>query len=172
MLESNWVEYVFTDQSLIKIDRTDTEKEVVKRWDWQLNTIDNVRFETPAGFSMLTEFACTIKFILSGKELSIDIHKDYMNTARQYYLVLTKLSREQKQNSIKLKTAETILSSNSKCSTKIDQSMLYDLSPISYKNLFEASSIPCFNNVCETEASHDGKIKKVLAEKERKEKIE
>jgi hypothetical protein len=78
------------------------------------------------------------------REFSIDIVKAEIATARIYYAILLKLSREQHQNAIKLKRAESVLANNMINDKNIGQiaidaaAVLQSLSPISYKHIFES----------------------------------
>ena len=143
-LKSKIFEYVFTDQALIKIERDNAAgvKQYVRRYDWQTSFISDVRFETPG--AGMTDYACEIKFILANQEFSIDIVKAEIATARIYYSILLKLSREQHQNSMKLRRAESLLTNNMINEKNIGQiaidaaNVLQSLSPISYKHIFES----------------------------------
>jgi len=92
----------------------------------------------------MTDYACEIKFILSNREFSIDIVKAEIATARIYYSILLKLSREQHQNAMKLRRAESVLANNMINDKNIGQiaidaaSALQLPSPISYKHIFES----------------------------------
>ena len=140
-------EYIFTDQALIKIERDNAAgvKQLVTRSHWKVNTLSNVIFETPGGG--MTDYACEIKFNLGNTDFSIDVVKSEIATARIYYSVLLKLSREQRQIKYKLERAEGIAKSSLNSSDKnigqiaIDASnLIHDtFNTFSYKQVFESA---------------------------------
>ena len=95
----------------------------------------------------MTDYACEIKFNLGNTDFSIDVVKSEIATARIYYSVLLKLSREQRQIKYKLERAEGIAKSSLNSSDKnigqiaIDASnLIHDtFNTFSYKQVFESA---------------------------------
>lgn len=146
-LKSKINEYIFTDQALIKIERDNAAgvKQIISRAHWQLNKLSLIQFETPG--AGLTDFACELKFDLGGTKYSIDIVKSEIATARIYYSILLKLSREMRLNNVKLDRAESFAKSSLINDNKnIGQSaidatnLIHDTYNVfSYKQVFESA---------------------------------
>ena len=145
-LKSKVFEYIFTDQSLIKVERDNAAgvKQQISRWDWQSHNLSNILFDTPG--AGMTDYSCSIKFYLGNQSFEIDIIKAEMATARVYYHVLNKLSREMRQMKLKLARAESIATSNMISDKNIGQiaidasNQIHDaFNLVSYKHVFESS---------------------------------
>ena len=95
----------------------------------------------------MTDFACELKFGLGNANYSIDIIKSEIATARIYYSVLLKLSREMRITKQKLERAESFAKSSLIQDNKnigqsaIDASnLIHDTyNTFSYKHVFEAA---------------------------------
>ena len=146
-LKSKINEYIFTDQAFIVIvrDNAGGVKQNITRCHWQLNNLSNISFETPG--AGMTDFACELKFGLGNANYSIDIIKSEIATARIYYSVLLKLSREMRITKQKLDRAESFAKSSLIQDNKnigqsaIDASnLIHDTyNTFSYKHVFEAA---------------------------------
>lgn len=145
-LKSKVKEFIFTDQALITTERDNAAgvKQIVTRYHWQLNNLSNIQFETPG--AGMTDYACEIKFDLGNTKFSIDVVKSEIATARIYYSILLKLSRDMRQIQLKKERAEAIaktcmISDKNVGQVAIDASnLIHDTyNTCSYKQVFESA---------------------------------
>ncbi len=100
-------EYCFTNYGLIHVDGTNalSKKRMLRRYDYEYNTIDNVLLETAGTIDLDVE----IKFDINNVPFSIDIHKKFITEIKDLYKALHAISLEQKANSYKLEAARQSL---------------------------------------------------------------
>ena len=100
-------EYCFTNYGLIHVDGENalSKKRLLRRYDYEYNTIENVLLETAGTIDLDVE----IKFTIGGIPLSIDIHKKFLNEIKDLYKALHAISSEQKANAYKLEAAKQSL---------------------------------------------------------------
>lgn len=100
-------EYCFTNYGLIHVDGTSalSKKRLLRRYDYEHYTIDNVFLETAGTIDLDVE----IKFTIGSTALSIDIHKRFINEIKDLYKALHAISLEQKLNAYKLDAAKQSL---------------------------------------------------------------
>lgn len=100
-------EYCFTNYGLIHVDGTSalSKKRLLRRYDYEHYTIDNVFLETAGTIDLDVE----IKFTIGSTALSIDIHKKFINEIKDLYKALHAISVEQKSNTYKLDAAKQSL---------------------------------------------------------------
>ena len=100
-------EYCFTNYGLIHVDGENalSKKRLLRRYDYEYNTIENVLLETAGTIDLDVE----IKFTIGGVPLSIDIHKKFLNEIKDLYKALHAISSEQKANAYKLEAAKQSL---------------------------------------------------------------
>lgn len=100
-------EYCFTNYGLIHVDGTSalSKKRLLRRYDYEHYTIDNVFLETAGTIDLDVE----IKFTIGSTALSIDIHKKFINEIKDLYKALHAISVEQKSNAYKLDAAKQSL---------------------------------------------------------------
>ncbi len=100
-------EYCFTNYGLIHVDGTSamSKKRLLRRYDYEHYTIDNVFLETAGTIDLDVE----IKFTIGSTALSIDIHKKYIDEIKDLYKALHSISLEQKSNAYKLDAAKQSL---------------------------------------------------------------
>lgn len=100
-------EYCFTNYGMIHVDGTSalSKKRLLRRYDYEHHTIDNVFLETAGTIDLDIE----IKFTIGSTSLSIDIHKKYIDEIKDLYKALHAISLEQKSNAYKLDAAKQSL---------------------------------------------------------------
>ena len=100
-------EYCFTNYGLIHVDGTSalSKKRLLRRYDYEHYTVDNVFLETAGTIDLDVE----IKFTIGSTALSIDIHKKFINEIKDLYKALHAISLEQKSNAYKLDAARESL---------------------------------------------------------------
>ena len=100
-------EYCFTNYALIHVDGANaiSKKRMLRRYDYEHYTIDQVLLETAGTIDLDVE----IKFTIGNIPLSIDIHKKYLTEIKDLYKALHAISMEQKSNSYKLDAAKQSL---------------------------------------------------------------
>lgn len=100
-------EYCFTNYGLIHVDGANamSKKRLLRRYDYEHFTIDNVSLETAGTIDLDVE----IKFTIGSTALSIDIHKKFINEIKDLYKALHAISLEQKSNAYKLDAAKQSL---------------------------------------------------------------
>ena len=100
-------EYCFTNLALIHVDGTSalSKKRLLKRYDYEFHTLENVFLETAGTIDLDVE----IKFTMSNEDFSIDIHKKFINEIKDLYKALHAISVEQKHAAYNLKAAEESL---------------------------------------------------------------
>ena len=100
-------EYCFTNLALIHVDGANamSKKRMLRRYDYEYNTISNVMLETAGTIDLDVE----IKFTINNEPITIDIHKKYITEIKDLYKALIAISHEQKQNVYKLKSANESL---------------------------------------------------------------
>lgn len=100
-------EYCFTNYGLIHVDGANalSKKRMLRRYDYEHHTIDNVLLETAGTIDLDVE----IKFTISNVPLSIDIHKKFLAEIKDLYKALHAISLEQKSNEFKLDSAKQSL---------------------------------------------------------------
>ncbi|MGM9949748.1 MAG: PH domain-containing protein [Lysinibacillus sp.] len=100
-------EYCFTNYGLIHVDGTSalSKKRLLRRYDYEHYTVDNVFLETAGTIDLDVE----IKFTIGSTSLSIDIHKKFINEIKDLYKALHAISLEQKSNAYKLDAAKESL---------------------------------------------------------------
>lgn len=100
-------EYCFTNYGLIHVDGANalSKKRLLRRYDYEHFTIDNVFLETAGTIDLDVE----IKFTIGSTALSIDIHKKFINEIKDLYKALHAISLEQKSNAYKLDAAKQSL---------------------------------------------------------------
>ncbi|KGR85831.1 PH domain-containing protein [Lysinibacillus odysseyi] len=100
-------EYCFTNYGLIHVDGTSalSKKRLLRRYDYEHYTIDNVFLETAGTIDLDVE----IKFTIGSTALSIDIHKKHIDEIKDLYKALHAISLEQKSNAYKLDAAKQSL---------------------------------------------------------------
>ena len=96
-------EYCFTNLALIHVDGDNamSKKRLLRRYDYEYNTISNVMLETAGTIDLDVE----IKFTMNNETFSIDIHKRFITEIKDLYKALHEISQEQKSNSFKLQSA-------------------------------------------------------------------
>lgn len=96
-------EYCFTNLALIHVDGANamSKKRMLRRYDYEYNTISNVMLETAGTIDLDVE----IKFTMNNEAFSIDIHKKFLTEIKDLYKALHAISLEQKANSFKLQSA-------------------------------------------------------------------
>ena len=96
-------EYCFTNLALIHVDGANamSKKRMLRRYDYEYNTISNVMLETAGTIDLDVE----IKFSMNNETFSIDIHKKFLTAIKDLYKALHAISLEQKSNSFKLQSA-------------------------------------------------------------------
>ena len=100
-------EYCFTNYGLIHVDGENalSKKRLLRRYDYEYNTIEGVLLETAGTIDLDVE----IKFTIGGVPLSIDIHKKFLSEIKDLYKALHAISSEQKANAYKLEAAKQSL---------------------------------------------------------------
>ncbi|MFF5994118.1 PH domain-containing protein [Lysinibacillus sp. KU-BSD001] len=100
-------EYCFTNYGLIHVDGANaiSKKRMLRRYDYEHSTIDNVLLETAGTIDLDVE----IKFTIGNTSLSIDIHKKFLNEIKDLYKALHAISLEQQSNAYKLEAAKQSL---------------------------------------------------------------
>lgn len=100
-------EYCFTNYGLIHVDGANamSKKRMLRRYDYEHHTIDNVLLETAGTIDLDVE----IKFTISNVSMSIDIHKKFLTEIKDLYKALHAISLEQKSNQYKLESAKQSL---------------------------------------------------------------
>ena len=100
-------EYCFTNYALIHVDGTNaiSKKRMLRRYDYEHYTIDQVLLETAGTIDLDVE----IKFTIGNIPLTIDIHKKYLMEIKDLYKALHAISMEQKSNTYKLDAAKQSL---------------------------------------------------------------
>ena len=100
-------EYCFTNYGLIHVDGEHalSKKRLLRRYDYEYNTIENVLLETAGTIDLDVE----IKFTIGDVPLSIDIHKKFLSEIKDLYKALHAISLEQKANAYKLDAAKQSL---------------------------------------------------------------
>ena len=100
-------EYCFTNYGLIHVDGENaiSKKRLLRRYDYEYNTIEDVLLETAGTIDLDAE----IKFTIGNVSLSIDIHKKFLNEIKDLYKALHAISLEQKANAYKLEAAKQSL---------------------------------------------------------------
>lgn len=96
-------EYCFTNLALIHVDGANamSKKRMLRRYDYEYNTISNVMLETAGTIDLDVE----IKFTMNNEPFSIDIHKKFITEIKDLYKALHAISLEQQANSFKLQSA-------------------------------------------------------------------
>ena len=100
-------EYCFTNYALIHVDGTNalSKKRMLRRYDFEYNTIDNVLLETAGTIDLDVE----IKFSIGDNPLSIDIHKKHLTEIKDLYKALHAISLQQKSDAYSLTAAKESL---------------------------------------------------------------
>lgn len=100
-------EYCFTNYGLIHVDGENalSKKRLLRRYDYEYNTIEDVLLETAGTIDLDVE----IKFTIGNVPLSIDIHKKFLSEIKDLYKALHAISLEQKTNAYKLEAAKQSL---------------------------------------------------------------
>ncbi|WP_332650024.1 PH domain-containing protein [Lysinibacillus sp. 54212] len=100
-------EYCFTNYGLIHVDGANalSKKRMLRRYEYEHHTIDNVLLETAGTIDLDVE----IKFTISNVPLSIDIHKKFLSEIKDLYKALHAISLQQKSNEFKLDSAKQSL---------------------------------------------------------------
>lgn len=100
-------EYCFTNYGLIHVDGENalSKKRLLRRYDYEYNTIENVLLETAGTIDLDVE----IKFTIGDVPLSIDIHKKFLSEIKDLYKALHAISLEQKANAYKFDAAKQSL---------------------------------------------------------------
>ena len=100
-------EYCFTNYALIHVDGANamSKKRMLRRYDYEHYTIDQVLLETAGTIDLDVE----IKFTIGNIPLSIDIHKKYLTEIKDLYKALHAISMEQKTNTYKLDASKQSL---------------------------------------------------------------
>ena len=100
-------EYCFTNYALIHVDGANamSKKRLLRRYDYEHYTIDQVLLETAGTIDLDVE----IKFTIGNIPLSIDIHKKYLTEIKDLYKALHAISMEQKTNTYKLDASKQSL---------------------------------------------------------------
>ena len=117
-------EYCFTNYGLIHVDRENalSKKRLLRRYDYEYNTIEDVLLETAGTIDLDVE----IKFTIGNVPLSIDIHKKFLSEIKDLYKALHAISLEQKTNAYKLEAAKQSLTL---ASTSVGRSGNDEVSP-------------------------------------------
>lgn len=100
-------EYCFTNYALIHVDGANamSKKRMLRRYDYEHYTIDQVLLETAGTIDMDVE----IKFTIGNIPLSIDIHKKFLTEIKDLYKALHAISLEQKANAYSMDAAKQSL---------------------------------------------------------------
>ncbi|MEK4628653.1 MAG: PH domain-containing protein [Solibacillus sp.] len=100
-------EYCFTNYALIHVDGANaiSKKRLLRRYDYEHYTIDQVLLETAGTIDLDVE----IKFTIGNNPLSIDIHKKYLTEIKDLYKALHAISLEQKTNAFSMEAAKQSL---------------------------------------------------------------
>ena len=100
-------EYCFTNYALIHVDGANamSKKRMLRRYDYEHYTIDQVLLETAGTIDLDVE----IKFTIGNIPLSIDIYKKYLTEIKDLYKALHAISMEQKTNTYKLDASKQSL---------------------------------------------------------------
>lgn len=100
-------EYCFTNYALIHVDGANamSKKRMLRRYDYEYNTIDNVLLETAGTIDLDVE----IKFTINNVPISIDIHKKFIAEIKDLYKALHAIALEQRANQFKLNAAKEAL---------------------------------------------------------------
>lgn len=117
-------EYCFTNLALIHVDGANamSKKRMLRRYDYEYNTISNVMLETAGTIDLDVE----IKFTMNNEEFSIDIHKKFLSEIKDLYKALHAISLEQKSNNFNLQTANDSIRY---ASESMQRNMMNDASP-------------------------------------------
>lgn len=154
-LKSMKQEHIFTDRAYISVvgNSAAGTKRMVRRFEYYSNPFREVRFET-AGYG-ITDQDCELKFIVGGRDVSIDIRKQETEKAVHVYRILTSLASFQERNSylltaitsaMNLRTLQlpsgkdevstTVSALNSATITDV-LNLHNQMVPVSYKHIFE-----------------------------------
>lgn len=100
-------EYCFTNFALIHVDGANalSKKRMLRRFDYEHFTIDQVLLETAGTIDLDVE----IKFTIGNVPLSIDIHKKHLTEIKDLYKALHAISLEQKSNAFSMDAAKQSL---------------------------------------------------------------
>lgn len=114
LIKSKTDEYCFTDKALIHVDGSSatSKKRSLKRYTYAHNPISDVSMETAGTVDLDVE----IKFTIGNKELSVDVHKRFIEEIKDLYKALlciaemtheNRVLHEHAHSSVKL-TSETL----------------------------------------------------------------
>ncbi|KAI8897451.1 hypothetical protein BC833DRAFT_593821 [Globomyces pollinis-pini] len=120
-----------------------TTRRLIQRYNYSSYIISNVRFET-AGMGM-TDRDVELKFNLNGSNVSIDIWKKEIETAKFYYKALVGLAKVQGHNHHIMELAKQTMSSfrlpqenpNPLAAIEFAEALDSRYNPSSYREVFE-----------------------------------
>ncbi|MEK4228177.1 PH domain-containing protein [Solibacillus sp. FSL H8-0538] len=100
-------EYCFTNFALIHVDGANaiSKKRMLRRYDYEYHTIDQVLLETAGTIDLDVE----IKFTIGNIPMSIDIHKKHLTEIKDLYKALHAISLKQKSNAFSMDSAKQSL---------------------------------------------------------------
>ena len=116
LIKSKSDEYCFTNRALIHLDGNSamSKKRLLKRYGYSKYHLQNVHLETAGTVDLDIE----IKFTLGDQKFSIDVNKKQLESLKDLYKALVKISELQFENAQMLKYSQQSLSTATEATTR------------------------------------------------------